>query len=61
MAAKAATTGRFVLDASERDGGAPVRASGSLLVAAGAPACRVNSGPSGVTDFATRARAARCS
>ena len=61
VAIRAATAGRFVLDASERDGGAPFPASGPLLVAAGAPADRMNSGPSGMTDSATRARAARCS
>ena len=61
VAIRAATAGRFVLDASEPDGGAPVPASGPLLVAAGAAAGVVNSGPSGMTDRATRARAARCS
>jgi hypothetical protein len=60
-AIKAATAGRFVLDASERDGGGPVPASEPMLVAAGAAAGRANSGPSGMADSATRARAARCS
>ena len=35
VAIRAATAGRFVLDASEREGGAPVPASGPLLVVAG--------------------------
>ena len=53
VAIRAATAGRSVLDASERDG-APVAASG-------AAAGRVNSGPSGMTDFATRSAAGGCS
>ena len=60
-AIRAATTGRFVLDASEPDGGTPFPGSGTLLVPAGAPAGGVNSGPSGMTDSATRARVVRCS
>ncbi len=60
-AIRAATTGRFVLDAGGPDDGAPFPASGPLLVAVRAPADRVNPGPSGMTDSATRARAARCS
>ena len=60
-AIRAATTGRFVLAASDPDDGARLPASGPLLVAAGAPADRMNSGPSGMTDSAARVRAARSS
>ena len=35
VAIRAAAAGRFVLDASEPDGGAPVPAPGALLVAGG--------------------------
>ena len=56
-AIRAATQGRFDRDARERDGGAPVPASGPALAVVGATAGRVNSGPSGMTDSATRARA----
>ncbi len=59
VAIRAATTGRSVLDTSERDGGVP--ASGPPLATPGPPADRVPFGPSDMTDSAARIRAAECS
>ena len=53
VAISAATAGRFVLDASERDGGTLLRRASF----AGPADC----GPSGRAESATRARAAGCS
>jgi len=57
-AISAAAAGRSVLAAGGRDGRAP---TASLLVAAGAPAGRTDSPPSGVTGSAARSRAGRWS
>ncbi|MGH3199588.1 MAG: hypothetical protein ACRDNT_27520 [Streptosporangiaceae bacterium] len=56
MAIRPATAGRFVLDASDGAGVAPVPPDASLPGAVAAPADRLDSGPSGMTDSATRAR-----